>query len=85
MKYEDLKAKSQDELTKTLMDLKKTQMELRFKASGGQIDKTHEIRANRRDVARVLTAMNAPAEVKPAKKAPAKKKTTTKKSEEKAA
>jgi large subunit ribosomal protein L29 len=74
MKYEDLKAKSQDELVKTLLDLKKEQMELRFKHAGGQLDKTHEVRAMRRNVARVQTALGAPAEVA---KAPTKK--TTKK------
>jgi len=87
MKYEDLKSKSKDELVKTLMDLKKDQMEVRFKASSGQVEKTHEIRAMRRDVARVQTALNAPVteEVKAKAKPAAKKKTTTKKSEEKAA
>jgi large subunit ribosomal protein L29 len=86
MNYDDIANKTPDELVKTLMDLKKEQMELRFKASGGQIDKTHEIRVLRRNIARVQTAINAPVqEVKAVKKVPAKKKTTTKKSEEKAA
>lgn len=61
MNYEDLKAKSNDELLKTLLDLKKEQMELRFKHSGGQLDKTHELRKIRRSIAKVQTAMNAPA------------------------
>jgi len=81
MNYEELKAKTPDELTKMLLELKKEQMELRFKQAGGQIEKTHEIRAIRRNIARVQTAMNAPAEQeKPAKKAPAKK-TAAKKTE----
>jgi large subunit ribosomal protein L29 len=81
MKFEDLKTKTQDELKKTLMDLKKEQMELRFKQAGGQVEKTHEIRAMRRNIARVQTAMNAPAtETKPAAN-----KTTAKKKTEKAA
>jgi len=82
MNFEDLKTKTKDELVKTLLDLKKDQMEMRFKHSGGQLDKTHEVRAMRRNIARVQTALNAPAEVKAtAKKAPAKKKTTAKKAE----
>ena len=73
MNYEDLKAKSKDELTKNLLELKKDQMEMRFKHKGGQLDKTHEVRAMRRDIARVQTALNAPAEVKAAKKETKKK------------
>jgi large subunit ribosomal protein L29 len=73
MNYEDLKSKSQDELVKALLDLKKDQMELRFKHSGGQLDKTHEVRAMRRNIARVQTALNAPVEVKTAKKETKKK------------
>lgn len=93
MKYEDLQTKSKDELAKTLLALKKEQMELRFKHSGGQLDKTHELRANRRAVAQVKTLLNVGAEEKKTAKketaaktkAAPKKKTTTKKTEEKAA
>lgn len=81
MNYEDLTSKSKDELIKSLLDLKKEQMELRFKHAGGQLDKSHELRKVRKDIARVQTAMTAPATdaKKPAAKkaAPAKKKTTT--------
>lgn len=87
MKYEDIKSKTKDELTKALLDLKKDQMEMRFKHSGGQLDKTHSVRAMRRDIARVQTAMNAPTETKKvaAKKAAApKKKTTTTKAKKSA-
>lgn len=75
MNFDDLKTKTKDELAKALLDLKKDQMEMRFKHSGGQLDKTHEVRVMRRNIARVETALNASAEVK----APAKKKTTAKK------
>jgi len=82
MNYDDLKMKSKDELGKVLLDLKKEQMDMRFKHSSGQLDKTHEVRVMRRDIARVQTALNAPVqEVIAKKKAPAKTKTTTKKSE----
>lgn len=86
MKYEDIKAKSPDELKKALVDLKKEQMELRFKHAGGQLEKTHEVRAMRRDIARVQTAMNAPVAIEAKVKAkPAAKKTAAKKKTEKAA
>jgi large subunit ribosomal protein L29 len=86
MKFEEIKTKSQDELKKTLLDLKKEQMELRFKQAGGQVEKTHEIRAIRRNIARVQTALNAPAtEIKAKAKPAAKKMAAKKKTEEKAA
>ena len=55
-KTTDLKA---DELQSKLVDLKKEAMNLRFGLSAGQLPKTHVIRANRREIARVKTAMNA--------------------------
>ena len=73
MKFEDLKTKTKDQLIKTLMDLKKEQMEKRFELASGQLGATSEIRKIRRNVARVQTALNAPAEAKETKKAPAKK------------
>lgn len=59
MTYADLTGKTSDELRKMLVDLKKEQMEQRFKHAGGQMDKTHEIGALRKKIARVQTAMNA--------------------------
>lgn len=89
MKFEDLKSKTKDELVKTLLDLKKDQMEMRFKHAGGQLDKTHEVRAMRRNIARVQTALNSPVETAKketkAKAKPAAKKTAAKKKTEKAA
>lgn len=80
MSYENYKGKTKDELIKTLLDLKKEQMELRFKHAGGQLDKVDQLRKVRRNIARVQTAMTAPAATE-TKKASAKKKTTTKKAE----
>lgn len=76
MKFEDLKTKSKDELAKNLLDLKKQQMELRFKATAGQLEKSHEVRAIRRNIARVHTAMNAPVSEVVAKAAAKAPKTT---------
>lgn len=81
MKISELKTKSKDELVKTLLDLKKQQMELRFQLSAGQLENASQIRKVRRDIARIGTALNAPADAKetktakPAKKAAAAKKT----------
>lgn len=76
MKAEDLKTKSPDELTKLLLDARKEQMNLRFQRSGGQLEKTNQIRAVRRNIARIKTfisAGQAAAAPKAAKAAPAKK------------
>lgn len=81
MKAEDLKAKSEDELKRLLLDQRKAQFNLRFQRSGGQLEKTHEMRKVRRTIARIKTylTMNAAAvDVKAAKPAP-KTKAKTKK------
>lgn len=85
MKAEELQGKTVDELQKTLMDLKKQQMNLRFQKSQGQLEHTAQIRTVRRDIARVKTfmAQQAGGQVAP-KKAEAKA-TKTKKSGGKAA
>ncbi len=81
MNFDDLKTKTKDELVKTLLDLKKDQMEMRFKHSGGQLEKSHEVRTMRRNIARVQTALNMSETTKEVTKAPTKKKTTTKKAD----
>ena len=73
MKFEDIKTKTKDQLIKMLMDLKKDQMEKRFQLASGQLENTAETRKLRRQIARVQTALNAPAEVKETKKAAPKK------------
>lgn len=55
MKAEDLKGKTVDELNKQLLELKKKQFNLRFQLSQGQLENTAQIRAVRRDIARVKT------------------------------
>ena len=41
-----------------LIDLKKQGMNLRFQHAAGQLPKTHVLRTNRREIARVKTALN---------------------------
>ena len=55
MKAEELKGKTVDELQKTLVDLKKQQLNLRFQKSQGQLENTAKVRSVRRDIARVKT------------------------------
>jgi len=52
-------ALSTEALQSKLIDLKKNAMNLRFQHAAGQLPKTHEIRKNRREIARVKTALGA--------------------------
>ena len=75
MKYEDLKGKTPDELHKSLMDARKEQFNAKLQRAGGQLENTSSMRAKRRDIARIKTAINAPkSEAAAPAKAPAKKK-----------
>ena len=73
MKAEDLKAKSEDELKALLLDQRKAQFNMRFQRSGGQLEKTHEMRKARRTIARIKTFLNASADAKTLADKPAKK------------
>lgn len=75
MKFEDLKGKTPDELQKVLMDARKDQFNAKLQRAGGQLENTADLRAKRRDIARIKTAINAPkTEAAAPAKAPAKKK-----------
>lgn len=58
MKAEAMRAKSADELKEMVLALRKEQMTTRFQKSGQQIEKTHTIKALRRDIARAKTLIN---------------------------
>ena len=75
MKAEDLKGKTEDELKKALLDTRKEQFNAKMQRAAGQLENTASMRARRRDIARIKTAMNANKNgaAAPAK-APAKKK-----------
>jgi len=53
----DNSALNKEALSSRLTDLKKNGMNLRFSHATGQLPKTHEIRKNRREIARVKTAL----------------------------
>ncbi len=59
MKAEELKGKTEDQLKKMLLDLRKEQFNLRFQKSGGQLENTAQMRKVRRDIARVKTFISA--------------------------
>ena len=54
-KIEDLRAKSDDQLTADLADLKREQFNLRFQAATNQLERPARIKEVRRDIARIKT------------------------------
>ena len=57
MKAEDIRTKTQDQLTDDLANLKKEQFNLRFQKATGQIEKTHRVDQVRKDIARIKTIL----------------------------
>lgn len=57
MKAEELKTKSEDELKKMLLDLRKDQFNFRFQKRNGTLENTSQMRKARRDIARVKTLL----------------------------
>ncbi|MBT5240238.1 MAG: 50S ribosomal protein L29 [Rhodospirillaceae bacterium] len=57
-KAEDLRAKSEDELSGRLLDLKKTQLNLRFQRASGQLENTAEFARVRREIAQIKTILH---------------------------
>ena len=55
MKYAELDNKTLKDLYQVVYDLKKDLLSIRFQRSAMQDVKTHEIRAKRKDIARVMT------------------------------
>ena len=56
-KVTDIRAKSPDELSGMLLDLRKEQFNLRFQRATGQLEALGRIKAVRRDIARVKTVL----------------------------
>ncbi len=54
-KASDIRAKTPDELSTMLLDLRREQFNLRFQSATGQLEATSRIRAVRRDIARIKT------------------------------
>jgi large subunit ribosomal protein L29 len=64
---EDLKGKSDDQLTDELAELKREQFNLRFQAATNQIEKPSRVREVRRTIARIKTLQNERARAAQAK------------------
>lgn len=58
MKASDLRKSSLDDLGKQLTDLLREQFNLRMQKGTGQLSRPSQVRAVRRDIARVKTIMN---------------------------
>jgi large subunit ribosomal protein L29 len=56
-KISDVRAKTPDELSVMLLDLRKEQFNLRFQRATGQTEGVGRVRKVRRDIARVKTIM----------------------------
>ena len=54
-KTEDLRAKTDDQLTTDLVELKREQFNLRFQAATNQLERPARIKEVRRDIARIKT------------------------------
>ena len=57
MKANELRGKSVEELNKELLGLLKEQFNLRLRKVTGQLNQSHLIRQNRRDIARIKTVL----------------------------
>ncbi len=58
MKASELKQKNGEELNEELMGLLREQFNLRMAKGTGQLEKTHQMKVVRRNIARVKTVMN---------------------------
>jgi len=59
MKIDEIRGLTPDQLTDTLLNLKKEQFNLRFQAATGQVEKTHRVDEIRKDIARIKTVLRA--------------------------
>lgn len=57
MKAEDLRLKTDDELSDELIGLRKEGFNLRFQKASGQLENTARVREVRRDIARIKTVL----------------------------
>jgi ribosomal protein L29 len=58
MKSKELSSKTKDELVKMIEETRKRIEEVRFKAASGGIKNVKELREDKKNVARILTALN---------------------------
>ena len=63
MKYQEIKAKTKDQLYEFIFDAKKELLGLRLAKSNGQLEKTHRVRELRRGIAKAMTHLNKTKEI----------------------
>ncbi len=66
-RIDDMKAKSDDQLSESLGELKREQFNLRFQAATNQLEKPSRVREVRRDIARIKTLQAQRTSAQPAK------------------
>ncbi|HEX5775937.1 MAG TPA: 50S ribosomal protein L29 [Caulobacteraceae bacterium] len=59
MKIDEIRGMTPDQLSETLLNLKKEQFNLRFQAATGQVEKTHRVDQVRKDIARIKTVLRS--------------------------
>ena len=57
-KFEDLRTKTDDQLTEQLVSLKREQFNLRFQAATNQLERPARVREVRREIAQIKTLQN---------------------------
>jgi large subunit ribosomal protein L29 len=67
VKIDDLKARTDDQLSEQLSELKREQFNLRFQAATNQLEKPSRVREVRRTIARIKTLQNERASAAQAK------------------
>lgn len=74
MNAEEIRTKTEDELKKLLLDLRKAQLNARFQKTQGSLENTAQVRVTRRAIARIKTELSARkgGEAAPKAKAPKK-------------
>jgi large subunit ribosomal protein L29 len=59
MKIDEVRGMTADQLSESLVNLKKEQFNLRFQGATGQLEKTHRVNEVRKDIARIQTVLRA--------------------------
>jgi large subunit ribosomal protein L29 len=57
LKIAEVRGLAPDQLSETLLNLKKEQFNLRFQRATGQMEKTHRVNEIRKDIARIKTVL----------------------------
>lgn len=82
MEAKELKAKTPQELTQKVKELKAELFTLRFQNSTGQLDHPHKIKVIKRDIAKVFTVLAQQKKAQAFKKAISKNKKTSSKTKQ---